>query len=557
MSYHSWLVLARLKTVLSFFLFSLCFFSLCPLFLCGSFSPGASLQVFPPDVHLFGARARQTLVVQATFPDGITRDVTSQSAMKLVNPALCKLEQNQLVPLADGVTELIVAHGEHSVKVPITVKDAKVDPPDQLQARRDAGLHAGRLQHRELPRRGPRQGRLPAVALRLRSRRRPLPPDPRDGRPPDQPGRARSDSLLLEKSIGTVPHTGGKRFEADSDATTRRSIRWIEAGAPDDAATLPPGRAVDLYPEQAVLDGKGATQQIDRAGQLLRRHRPRRHQPGRLPHQQRQRPRAVIPDGLVTAGERGEAFVMARFATYTVGSQFIVFPRVCKFDVPQRRPRPTTSISWSPTSCKKLRIAPSELCTDDDLPPPGLPRHHRPAADRRTSTSVSWPSTTPDKRAKLVDRAARAQGVLRDLGEQVGRAAADPLDASRSATRRCSSTTTGCSERISKNMPHGPDGAGAARRQRRHVQEPGHELTTRRNRDPEAHRERGPGLHGHAHPVCPVPQPSLRPLDDGRLLRLRRVLRADRPQGGRRLPRDDRLQHRRRRGDATRSAAAS
>ena len=136
MNNHSWLwpIVAsgnrrRRKTILSFFLFSLCFFSLCPLCLCGSFSPGAFLQVFPPDVHLSTARARQTLVVQATFPDGITRDVTSQAAMKLVNPDLCKLEKNQLVPLADGATELIVAYAEHSVKVPITIKDVKIDLP--------------------------------------------------------------------------------------------------------------------------------------------------------------------------------------------------------------------------------------------------------------------------------------------------------------------------------------------------------------------------------------------------------------------------------------------
>ena len=86
--------------------------------------------------------------------------------------------------------------------------------------------------------------------------------------------------------------------------------------------------------------------------------------------------------------------------------------------------------------------------------------------------------------------------------------------------------------------------------QRRHVQEPGHQLLPERDGHPEDGRERRPGVHGHAHPVLPVPQPSVRPLDDGRLLRLRRLLLADRPQGDRRPARDDRLQQRRRRGDA-------
>ena len=35
---------------------------------------------------------------------------------------------------------------------------------------------------------------------------------------------------------------------------------------------------------------------------------------------------AVTANGKVTAGNRGEAFVMARFATFTVGSQVIVIP---------------------------------------------------------------------------------------------------------------------------------------------------------------------------------------------------------------------------------------
>ena len=51
-------------------------------------------------------------------------------------------------------------------------------------------------------------------------------------------------------------------------------------------------------------------------------------------------------------------------------------------------------------------------------------------------------------------------------------------------------------------------------------------------------------FHGHAHPVRPVPQSSVRSLDDGRLLQLCGVLRADRPQGRRRPARDDRVQRR-------------
>jgi hypothetical protein len=35
----------------------------------------------------------------------------------------------------------------------------------------------------------------------------------------------------------------------------------------------------------------------------------------------------ISPEGVVTAGARGEAYVFARFATFTVGSQAIVIPK--------------------------------------------------------------------------------------------------------------------------------------------------------------------------------------------------------------------------------------
>ena len=69
------------------------------------------------------------------------------------------------------------------------------------------------------------------------------------------------DSTLLEKSIGAVQHTGGKRMEKGDDDTTLKT--WIEAGVPnDDVAKLPKVVSVELYPRQAVLDGEKATQQM-------------------------------------------------------------------------------------------------------------------------------------------------------------------------------------------------------------------------------------------------------------------------------------------------------
>ena len=103
---------------------------------------------------------------------------------------------------------------------------------------------------------------------------------------------------------------------------------------------------------------------------------------------------AVTPDGLVTAGDRGEAFVMARFETYTVGSQMIVLPKGLKFEYPAE-PEANYIDKLVADKLKKLRIAPSGRLRRRDLPPPGLPRHRRPAADASRSTTGSWPRPTP------------------------------------------------------------------------------------------------------------------------------------------------------------------
>ncbi len=93
---------------------------------------------------------------------------------------------------------------------------------------------------------------------------------------------------------------------------------------------------------------------------------------------------------------------MARFETYTVGSQFIVLPKGLKFAVSARSPKPTTSTSWSPTS--------SASCGS----PPRASATTRPSCAACTLDIVGltptveeynrfMASTDPAKRAKLID----------------------------------------------------------------------------------------------------------------------------------------------------------
>src|SRR6202035_5377114 len=114
---------------------------------------------------------------------------------------------------------------------------------------------------------------------------------------------------LLEKAVGAVPHTGGKRFETNSELY-QTLHGWIEAGAPsDDAAKLPKVVGVDIYPRRAVLDGKGSSQQMTlRARYSDGTDRDVTSLAVFLTNNDTSA--AISPTGLVTAGARGEAVVM-------------------------------------------------------------------------------------------------------------------------------------------------------------------------------------------------------------------------------------------------------
>jgi hypothetical protein len=327
-------------------------------------TPGAVLtgiEISPPEMNLSTSRARQSFVVQALYSDGITRDVTAEAKVLLANPAVAKLEKNVLFPLTDGATELKAEFGGKAVAAKINVKDAKVDRPisfklDVMPVFMRSGCNVGSCH-------GAARGK-DGFRLSLFG----FDPDGDHYRLTHEINGRRinlaipEESLLIEKALGRVPHTGGTRFKHDSEYYDTL-IRWLEAGVPNDSPTVAKPVAVELYPKSSVLDGKGATQQLTvRARYSDGTERDVTSLTVFLSNNDNSA--KVTPDGLVTAGERGEAFVMARFATFTVGSPFIVLPKGLAFQFPKV---PTNNYVDTLVNNKlqKLRIAPSELCTDE------------------------------------------------------------------------------------------------------------------------------------------------------------------------------------------------
>jgi len=161
-----------------------------------------------------------------------------------------------------------------------------------------------------------------------------------------------------------VPHTGGTRFRK-GDELYETVHEWLQAGAVIDQGEIPTVTKVDIYPKGAVLNGEGAQQKITvRAYYSDGTDRDVTH----LAYFSSNNDNSAIieQDGVVTAQNRGEAFIMARFDTYTVGTHFIVLPKNLQFawnELPENNYIDTHMHN----KFKNLRIIPSELCTDEEF----------------------------------------------------------------------------------------------------------------------------------------------------------------------------------------------
>ena len=319
------------------------------------------LEILPPQVTLSTRQSRQVVAVQATYSDGITEDVTAQAKPRLSNTGLARWEKNVLYPVADGECELIVEHSGRAVTAPVKVTKAGEERPisfrlDVMPVFMRSGCNTGGCHGAARGKDGFRlslfgfdpEGDHHRLTRELNGRRLNM--------------AIPAESLLLEKGSGKVAHTGGACF-AENDLYWNTIIRWLDADAPNDPATIATCVGVDLYPKNGVLNGKGATQQmVVKARYSDGGERDVTHLAVFLSSNDSSA--KIAKDGVVTAGERGEAFVMARFSTFTVGSPMIVLPKDYQFQW-QTQPENNYIDKLVDAKLQKLRITPSPTCTDE------------------------------------------------------------------------------------------------------------------------------------------------------------------------------------------------
>jgi hypothetical protein len=319
------------------------------------------LEVFPPDVNLATARDSQRFIAIVTRADGVTLEVTSAVQAKLADEKIARLDGSVVHPVADGSTKLEISYEGRKVEVPVVVTQAKTERPisfnlDVMPVFMRAGCNVGSCH-------GAARGK-DGFNLSLFG----FDPNGDHYRLTRELGFRRinlalpAESMLLEKIDGSVPHTGGKRFDRNSEYYSAL-LRWLEAGAPNDTGNVPKVVRVDLYPPRAVLEGEGAKQQII-ARAVYSDGTDRDVTSLAVFMSNNENSAGIIAGGLVTAANRGEAFMMGRFDTVTVGVQVLVLPKGLQYTPPQTKPTNYIDALVN-AKLEKLRILPSELCDDE------------------------------------------------------------------------------------------------------------------------------------------------------------------------------------------------
>jgi hypothetical protein len=365
------------------------------------------LRVFPGAIELSSARDRQSIVVQAEYPDGSTRDVTAEASAS-IDPDVASVRGGVVAPSKDGRGRLTASF--EGLKADATVVVARAAAVDPIRFRDDvvpvftkAGCNTGKCHGSASGKDGFRlslfgydpEGDHVRLAREVIGRRINL----------TSPG----DCLLLNKATGRVAHTGGKRIEPGGEGE-QIVLRWLEAGAPADSSDAAAPVAIEVFPARAVFaspdEGQrivvrarfsdGSDRDVTRFSVFLSNN---------------DAAVAVVEEGLATGKGPGEAFILARYDKFTSGVPIIVRPGT-EFHSPG-----TPNVNYVDelvhAKLDRLNILPSDVCSDETF----LRRVYidliglLPTADERARFLGD---TNPDKRLALVD-ALLARGEFLDV----------------------------------------------------------------------------------------------------------------------------------------------
>ncbi|MES2658922.1 MAG: PSD1 and planctomycete cytochrome C domain-containing protein [Verrucomicrobiota bacterium] len=358
-----------------------------------------SIEAFPKNVTLETSADFHHVIVIARFKDASTHDITKQSKLTLSDASFAHLTGTSLTPKKDGTTSLKIDYRGLSTEIPVVVKDA--EKPRAISFQLDvmpvltaAGCNTGSCHgsargqdgfHLSLYGYDPKGDHF-RLTTEMAGRRINL--------------AVPEESLLVTKSIGSVPHTGGKLMKPGSPFY-QTLVGWIRNGANYDEGEIPQPTGIEVQPKQIVLTGSDVripfnvrasySDGTDRDVTTL----------SLFSSSNDNSVSILAREGLAASKNRGEAFLLARFHTFTEGSQAIVVPADLAYQRPSFEPQNYID-GLVAEKLNKLRIIPSEISDDESFlrrvyldivgVPPTVEERGKFLADAR-----------PEKRGALVD----------------------------------------------------------------------------------------------------------------------------------------------------------
>ncbi len=321
----------------------------------------ASLEISPKNLEIDGPGRYQQVVVTANLSTGAKADVTRLVTFGK-NPSFQVTPRGKVLPRKDGQTNLTVTLGKAKITAPVVVKNlAKTPHPSWIQDVNPViskmGCNAG-LCH------GAKDGKA-GFKLSLRG----YDPlfDVRAFTDDIQTRRVNfaspDDSLMLLKMTGAVPHEG--RQLAKQHSTYYTTVRsWIAGGAKLDL-NAPKVAKIELVPSNPVIQNIGGRQQFRVVAEFTDGTR-----------------RDVTSEAFVESGNtevakhddyalietirRGEAPVLARYEGAYAATTLTVMGKRDGFTWKQP-PANNRIDELAAEKWKRLKILPSELCTDEEF----------------------------------------------------------------------------------------------------------------------------------------------------------------------------------------------
>ncbi len=358
-----------------------------------------SISIDPQVFDLYETRGRQQLVITGHYAGEELRDLTTAVVYESSNPAVAKVEQGIVTPVANGSAEITAVLGSLRATATVTVKNLDVPHPisfknETLAALTKAGCNMGACHGSPSGKGGFRlslRGYDPPLdILTLRNEafgRRANVMDP-------------DESLILRKALMQVAHGGGRRlFKGDASHFALRE--WVAEGLQLDRPEEPELLKIEITPRQRVLKQQGDRQQTFVRG-TFSDGSVRDLTELTVFSSSNENVARVNEHGLIEKVGRGESAVLARYLD-KMDTCHVTFLE----DVP--------GFAWNNPAehnfidaiafekLQQLQILPSELCTDEEF----LRRAYFDTLGRLPTideTLAYLHDDSPDRRNRLIDK---------------------------------------------------------------------------------------------------------------------------------------------------------